>query len=210
VLIVKYQASQVPCRPLRGDVVDAVASSTHSERRLIRAPAKRLAQHRIKPPPSDTHALGRALATDCEVDVGPPPPCCRRRAGPPRPGGLSTGTLREKKALGEKALGDPAAGTDLQPVLALRGRARPADVVGLRERHGHDLVEATALAWQAPCGCNIRVRGEITGAPKCRIVGKSQSGPIMIHPMISTRTPYMSQQPCRHRPRAARLRTETS
>jgi hypothetical protein len=35
---------------------------------------------------------------------------------------------------------------------------------------------------------HIRVWVETMGSPKCRIVGKSQSGLIMIDPIISTRT----------------------
>jgi hypothetical protein len=40
-------------------------------------------------------------------------------------------------------------------------------------------------------GWSIRVRGEIMGSQKCRIVGKSQSVLIMINPIISTRTRWV-------------------
>jgi hypothetical protein len=47
---------------------------------------------------------------------------------------------------------------------------------------------AQQAAGEARLGCESRVRVEITGSQKCRIVGESQSVRIMIYPMISTRT----------------------
>jgi hypothetical protein len=45
----------------------------------------------------------------------------------------------------------------------------------------------------------VRVRVETMGSQKCRIVGKSQSGRIMIHPMIFTRTRTSLTLPCHAR-----------
>jgi hypothetical protein len=44
------------------------------------------------------------------------------------------------------------------------------------------------VAKQATTSTCVRVRVEIMGAQKCRIVGKSQSVLIVTNPMISTRT----------------------